>query len=335
VAQGSRAEKVWEIEFHLSTRSAGTGSGRGQLPPAGPTFVIDSFFSGRYVPSWLFGDGAGILNANLALNRFTGRILPLDTVLTEDSATVGGGPAFGARVTRNLTARWALEFLMEVSPRALELPDATLSDMTSTELSIENAMGQLMSAIGDGRSVAASISTASSKVQVMIGGDVRMRLRPHASWGPYVLAGGGLLLQSSGTLDATVTVDYSFTQKLFPIPIRERDIAVVHYRSPNTGFVHLGFGVLRNLGQRVGLRGEFGTVLASNSVETTVNTTPQSTVGTPTGVVLAPALSNTIRFSTTPGTPSSLSQALTAFQTFSGQGWRPQLAVSGGVYVRF
>src|SRR5688572_17847300 len=76
------AAQQWEVEFHGGWQATpDVSGGSGSLPPPGATFSAPPFQS-RRVSSWLFGDGAQLLNAIAGASGFNvpQRITPLDSV---------------------------------------------------------------------------------------------------------------------------------------------------------------------------------------------------------------------------------------------------------------
>src|SRR4029078_7715840 len=96
------------------------------LPPAGPSIVTSSpIFPSRAVPSWLFGDGASLLNAVNAEFGLAGRIVPLDAALVRPGVPHAG--SFGVRVRRNTSPHWAMEFGVDTTSNLAEA-DAARGD---------------------------------------------------------------------------------------------------------------------------------------------------------------------------------------------------------------
>ena len=105
----SAQDPRWDIEGYggvVAARTAGAGSL--SLPAPGAPIVTSSpVFPGRQVPSWMFGDGATLLNGVNADFGIPGRISPLDAIFAPlDSARVA---AAGVRVRRRLSGRLSLE----------------------------------------------------------------------------------------------------------------------------------------------------------------------------------------------------------------------------------
>lgn len=326
----------WEIQLGLGLRGSGTGgSVDGVLPAPAGTFVVNSVSSGRFVPSWFFGDGALILNANNATNSSGAGIIPIDALLTEGSGRPGRGLSFNVRATRGLTRRLAFEAVLEFSPTGISWSEAAEANLQQAATSFRNAVNQALATVSQIRTVEASTQTSTSGTQALVGGEIRIQLAPDADWGPHVSAGVGMLLRSGASATADLTGQYTFTSSSSRIVFSEADRVSIVVTEKNAAFVRFGGGVVRSLGQRIGLRGDVSLMVSPSRQETIVTATPQSGSGTQAGVSHALGLANTIRFSTQTGTASSLSVGLDEFRTFEGSGWPRQAAVSGGIYFKF
>jgi hypothetical protein len=77
----------WEIEVHGGGALASAlGGGTGGVPAAGAPFTSVTDFPTRRVSSWLFGDGANLLNDTLAAFDSSQEVTALDTGPFEDAA---------------------------------------------------------------------------------------------------------------------------------------------------------------------------------------------------------------------------------------------------------
>jgi len=332
-AQGQNQPAArWEINFNVGYGTATEPkTGTTSLPPLGDKFIGSG--SGRFVPSWLFGDGVTIVNANNKVNFLISEIIGLDEILTSPSASVGRGISFGGRVTRVLSNRWALEGTLDVIASSISFGTQARSETQHTTTSFTNAFTQLLSQQSESRSVSSSFAVQESGAQISAGADVRFLLRQKGAFRMFVRAGGGMAAQTGAPLMVTVTGDYQFVR--LGVPFHETDTATIRYHVANSAFFRAGGGATFALGRRYGLRGDMVVMVEPNNLRVTVETTPVGVAGLPTGVAVVPGLTNSIRFSTVAGTPSSLSTTLPEFETYAGGGLRLNVMFTGGLFFRF
>ena len=97
-AQSAPAHE-WEVEFHGGAATSTTPSGGSAATlPAGASFVpLPNAPQSRRQSSWLFGDGAALLNSVNATLAPSARITPLDAVIgaPRHRAATERQPAFG------------------------------------------------------------------------------------------------------------------------------------------------------------------------------------------------------------------------------------------------
>jgi hypothetical protein len=164
-AAQNRPAAKWEIEMHAGAVSTSSPSGgTSVLPAPGQTFTTSNIFpppnppvpvvsSSRRVSSWYFGDGAVIFNqaaASIAANplamtaAFSGRIVPLDSVLGRSLANWDRGVSFGGRITRMLTPRFGVELTVDYGLASLETTQVNNHDLEATRASFVDAFGGLI-----------------------------------------------------------------------------------------------------------------------------------------------------------------------------------------------
>ena len=149
----------WEIEGAAGIGAGSLTNGTTALPgPGAPIATSTPIFPSRQTSSWLFGDGATILNgANTALG-LGARVTPLDSALTAlglDST----GFAASFRVRRTITRRVALEFSLDFLTESSAISDELVAAAGTTESTANAALTAL---IASGPFSAAAVTTTSS-----------------------------------------------------------------------------------------------------------------------------------------------------------------------------
>jgi len=329
----SQGEPKWELGFNLGFVKAGAPQqGTASLPPQGDQFVF-SGGSGRFVPSWFFGDGAKIVTANNAFNSLTGGIASLDSVLTSPSARVGGGFFWGVSLTRWFTHRWAVVGRVDMISKPFDLNASTLSAASSSAGAFRNAFDQLLSLQSSQRFVEATSTVMESGARISASVDLQFSAGRIASFRPYLIAGVGMVGQASPSATLTMKGRYEFIR--LGVPFNETDTLSVRYKSANSAAIRFGGGVTRNIGRHYGVRA--GVLIQSepNKFHISIDSSPTLVAGSPTGIAVVPGGTSSIRFSTVPGTVSSLSGTLTGFETFVGHGWKTNVSFDGGIFFRF
>jgi hypothetical protein len=172
-----------------------------------------------------------------------------------------------------------------------------------------------------------------SGTRVTAGADLRFRLSHTTSSRPFLFVGVGFAAQAGAEMAFTMAGDYQFVR--LGVPFHEEDTVTVRYRSASVPFLRFGGGVTKDLGRKYGVRGDLGLILEPNRLRVVIDTTPTAVAGNPAGTGVVFGGPNTIRFSTVPGTPTSLSTELFEFETFKGAGLRVNLVASAGLFIRF
>src|SRR5262245_10854856 len=141
LAQGPR----WEIEGYGGVGlPQALGGGTATLPPPGPSLTTSNpIFPTHQVPSWLFGDGAKLLNDVNTAFGVSGRIVPLDPILGRDGIPTSAMAAFGARLRRRLTSRASLELSLDVLPGTQDFSDEVRHAIDTTRSSFHDAFASL------------------------------------------------------------------------------------------------------------------------------------------------------------------------------------------------
>ena len=124
----------WEVEFYGGAAiSRVPEGGTTSLPaPGAPLATSSPIAPTRQVPSWFFGDGASLINAVAEQFEVPGRIVPLDDLFASFGRDAGAGAVFGARVRRDMSRRFSLEFGVDVMKSAARLGDDARTSIEAT-----------------------------------------------------------------------------------------------------------------------------------------------------------------------------------------------------------
>jgi hypothetical protein len=142
------AEK-WEVAVHLGgLTSTNPTSGVATLPPAVESLALATGGLGPRVSSWLFGDGARLLNDVNAQFGIGVRVTPLDAVVGSSMVQSPGMMVFGFRVARMITRRVSAEVSVAYSPTGTRASDALSGALVATRTTFSNAMRPLLSSAG-------------------------------------------------------------------------------------------------------------------------------------------------------------------------------------------
>ena len=137
----------WEVEVHAGGVRVGRPTeATTAMPAAAEPFTTVNGWPSRYVSSWYFGNGATLINENLAalaaLNPVfprSGRITPLDPVLTGAAARSSDAGSFGFRVGRRLTSRFTAELNVDYAHSTLDLLESALNDIEASRATLCDA----------------------------------------------------------------------------------------------------------------------------------------------------------------------------------------------------
>jgi len=330
-------EPRWEVEAYGGLVAAqGASGGTRSLPPAGPPIVTSSpIFPSRAVPSWLFGDGASLLNAVNAEFDLAAQVTPLDAAFAPLAAPRAAN--FGARLRRRLSPRWDLEIGFDTTASASVDTDALAAAVETTRGSFREAMAQLL-ATGPFSSAAidATGGTAAASRR-----ETALTLALNRRFGrgglvPYVTFGGGVGIGSGSAPTASLDARYSFVL-LGQVGFGERDQVQVRYDNGTAFLVVAGGGVQHDFSPRWGLRLDARVLIGPDTTRVLLDAAPSvATGGTERGFVES-FTNPSIQFSSAPesGRVSSLSGApLSGFEVFKG-GTRARTQITVGVSRRF
>jgi hypothetical protein len=332
----------WEIEVHAGAareKQTDSGTAIGDFPRGNPIPTGAGTFTSRAVSSWYFGDGSVLLNQVNGTFLVAARITPLDVALRQPIARRTNGGAFGVRVARHLTDRFAAEFNVDYSRSSLQLTDEAAAAIETTRSTFITAW---LALLGTGATTNRNVTSVAeiergSGHQLITSGAIRIRLGDWSRFAPYVTGGAGGVFNRGVNPSATLTGSYSF---LFgaTIPLSETDTLTVRTASEDTALIGvLGGGFTFDVSDRHGIRADLRLQLGGSPVNTVIDATP-AVVMTGAPFAISTGLNPSVQFAntTTLNRPSSLSGPRIAGQeTFSGSGTNRQMTFAVGYFVRF
>jgi hypothetical protein len=331
-------DRKWEVEGYVGVLAGQPASaGSVTLPPPGAPIVTSTpTFPARATSSWLFGDGASLLNGVLEEFGRTSRITPLDPLFAPVPAAHPA--ALGLRVRRRLNPRVSLE---------ISVDGFAQSSIRTAEISqgIETAFDSLGPAINDlfasgpfapSRVVSAEGIVHAPYDETAITGAVNHDAG-HLGWlQPYVTVGGGVVIPSDEFFAAgSVQAQYT-TSILGEVPIDETDSVSVEFTRPKSFVAVLGGGLRHDFTRAWVLRIDARVLVGPDTTRIHLDATPSVARGTPAGFIES-FTNPAIQFSNDPATGrvSSLSgPALNDVEVFKG-GVLARTIVSVGIARRF
>lgn len=325
--EGRDRSKPWEIEFHgggFFDTASGTGQGFTPLP--GTPFFTGLGTPSLFVTSFMFGDGASLVNQISG----SGTIVPLDPILDRAVGKRQSGPSIGVRMSRDFGAYFngELNFDWSVTPAALK--QSTLLQVEATRASYSNffVISTPQGAISDVR--------RSEGSQLFYTGVVNVYLKPDGKVLPYLSFGAGGVSDVGPRPHAGIfgqnTVAGAFG------PHNETDIVNLEAGSKHSTHLVgiLGFGVKYFATPQWGLRLDLRDHVTRNYIDTILSAHPIVATLSPTDVTFFGTTPD-IQFSNDPssGFASSLGGSSNRLRTFKGDGLSNQINLSIGVFYRF
>jgi hypothetical protein len=338
-ANPATAQSRWEVEFYGGAAIARVPQGgTTTLPePGAPLATTSPLAPTRQVPSWFFGDGASLLNAVAEQFDVPGRIAPLDDLFSSFGRDGGAGDVFGARVRRDLSPRFALEFGVDVMRSAARLGDSARSSAETTRASFDDLFSSLFTTGpftdvvvdasvdergGGGRDVAATAALS-------------WRFAPRGAFTPYATLGGGVVVGAGGRPAIGIDGRYAFT--VFGVPFDESDRVAVRVEQGTAPVAIAGGGIRREMNDRWSLSVDARVLIGRNGTRVKVDADPVNVTGTPADVI--ETFSNPgIQLSNNPSTgrQSTLSPpGLDGFDVFRGSGVQSRVLITVGVVRRW
>jgi hypothetical protein len=337
-----RAPK-WAIDVYTGAAavSGSTGGTAATDFPAGSPFTTVAGRPSRVVPSWFFGDGAALLNDVLSQFAAAGattfpRIKPLDAALRAGGSSDGHGAVFGARLSRDISRRLAIEVSADRRTSSHAFGHNLTDALEAARDSFKSAFDAFLATVpATGLNVSSTLSTTQSAGhQVQLGGALRWRLAARGRLGAYLTGGGGVAMTTGGAPEATLNGAYSF-RLLSTYGMAETDrvtIKVAPAKTAALGFA--GAGATWDLSRHLALKADVRVSFVSANAVTTIRAAPSSEAQSPTAVL--PSLTSpSIQFSTQSSIPSSLGGASSEMTTFTAAGWDRHVAATIAIVRRF
>jgi hypothetical protein len=326
----------WEIEGAAGIGTGFLTNGSTSLPaPGAPIATSSPIFPSRQASSWMFGDGAVLLNSVNAAFGLGARVQPLDSALQAlglDSTSA----AVSFRVRRGMSERFALELSVDVLSGSAHLPDALVSATTATRDSTKAALSALFST-GPFANVSvdgSSSTTNGTNREIATTGALVWRLRPSSSWSPYATMGAGVLAGAGDLPSATIQVNYR-ASILGNVPIAESDHVTLHY-DRQTALIGVFGGGIRHDASSWGWRVDARVLVGGTSPRLLLDAQPSVTTGTPPGFIES-FTNPAIQFSNNASTGRQSTLGGASIQDFEavGAGRETRLLMTFGVFKRF
>jgi hypothetical protein len=325
------ATRKWEFELH-GGRSATSGQrgGSAGLPSSGS--IVNGLMS---VSSFYFGDGARLFNQSTAAlpgNQAALALVPLDSILAGSNIERQQGGTFGARLTRNLNRRLAIEVTGDYSADHLSFTSGALTGIEATRASFVPALTRALGSASI-QSAVTSVSTVNDRQQAAEGvvtGALRIALRDSGKAIPYVEVGAGAAFPTGTAPSAKLVGSYQLGS---PAQILSADTVTLHYNLNSPVLVWTaGGGVKYQVRDGWGIRLDARARFYRNPAVGLVDATPQTTLQS-TGAASFPLIqTGVLQFSTTaPLSGASLANV----PVFTGNGLQTQAVVTAGLFWRF
>jgi hypothetical protein len=344
-------DRAWELDVHVggSLASQLTGGTPIHAFPVGSSFGVNGRPS-RRVSSWMFGDGAVLINevaAKVISTPVPDRMTALDPMLTTSSLQRSQGGSVGARVSRRLTSRMRAAFEVEATPSSMAFTQASIDQMEATRASFVQVWTEVLpTAPGFFVNQSAAMTVVRTEAgrgwQMSLTGGLEYRLWSGRRVTGYATGAAGILRLSATLPEATLTGTYQFTY-VFPFdgtmaPLSDQDLVRVHYAAkPVVPVIAAGGGVKYFVTSRSGVRADVRIHASGNSLDTLVDAAPSSVPASP-NVFLDLGTNPNLVFSNYPSgsRDGNLSgPALTNLKTFAASGLDIQTSVTVGYFFRF
>lgn len=334
-ATAQNAPAKWEIEPYGGVSAPFASAGSQTLPAAGaPIVTSNPTFPSRAVPSWLFGDGASLLNGVNADFGVAARAVPLDPAL--QALHPGPVGVFGVRVRRRLTSRYSAE--IDVGTSTGRATGQTLRNaVETTRVGFVSAFSGLLTSgpFANPNVTATGTTSIGHEHDLHATLAINARLRSWRRFDPDITFGGGVLTSAGALPSATLDGHYSFAI-LGTVPINESDHLVARYTRGAAPVAVGGVGLTRSLNGGWAIRVDARWLLGPDSTRILIDTAASSVPGTPSGFIES-FTNPAIQFSNDPSTGrvSSLSAPpLQGTSVFSG-GFQVRTIVTVGIARRF
>jgi hypothetical protein len=330
----------WEVEVHggFASATTPTGGSGGTLPAATP-FTALAGSQSRRVSSWLFGDGASLLNSVNTTLAPGSKLTAIDPVILGSAASRGNGANFGFRVARRFGSRYFAEGTVDFANTPLTFSEKALDGMEASRSTFISAFrGLFISGPSPNPTVTATATiTEGSGHELLTTGVFGVDLVTHGKLIPYVVGGAGVANRSGDLPSVTITGNYTFPIPIPGVaPINETDKMTIRVAQDANAAVGVFGGGFRYEGSpRWGIRGDVRLNIGGGSSDVLIDATPAVVTGTP-GIILISPTNPSAVFSTSTAINSSLTgPAISGLKTFTGSGSSLRTNVVGGIYFRF
>lgn len=336
-AQGATAGK-WEVEFHGggATSTAPSGGSAATLP-AGASFTTLAFTQSRRESSWLFGDGAALLNIVNTTLAPSAKITPLDAVLGSAAASRRSGADVGFRLTRRLGSRYAAELNVDYARTPLRFTQKALDGIEASRSTFISAFGGLFrSGPSQNPTVTATATmTRGAGSELLTTGVFGVDLMTHGKLIPYVVGGGGVAHSAGEAPSAALVGNYAFPIAGLP-GINETDRVTIRVGArANSPVAVFGGGFRYAASPRWGLRTDVRFLAGGGKNDVLVDASPSVATSTPGVILISPTTPSAVFSSSTTVAPSLTGPAISGLRTFAGSGSALRTHVAAGVYLRF
>lgn len=335
----------WEFDVAFGKLSGAqplTGTPIALFPVADP-FNTANGFPTRYVSSWMFGDGALLINQQATGFTFVqvlDRMTTLDPVLTSVSLQRTENQSIGARVAYRISSLVSAEATFTATPGTIDFTPDAIRGIEATRASFVRVWEGLI-ATGQGMftdsavSASSTIGNRTSSMRTAATAGIEVRLAKNTRVVPYLTAAAGLMRWTGTLPEATIDGQYSF-RLLGMSPLSERDVVRIHYQMKEvTPIVVLGGGVKIFATARHGIRADVRVRISDNSLTTLVDAAPGTVPGDP-AFAIASFSYPAVIFSNMPGVRGNLSgPPVSSLVTFSGTGREIQTSIAVRYFVRF
>lgn len=327
------ARDKWRLTFRAGGSIPNAPStGLSALPPVG---LPDNLLPGtadRSVPSWFFGDGATILNANLPPGARP--ITPLDAVLTSAALARSTGPVFGLSISRAVGSRYRLEFSIDGARSGPAFTSSARGAIEASRASFADAFGSLFAVFPTSSASSTATVSDGQRLEWMVSGavDVTLRATPRNEW--HATAGVGFVSDAGTGPTAALDGHNGFT--IGTLAFAEEDRVTLTSIRDQRPFLLLGGGWAHNLSRRWGLSADLRVALSGPGETTQVATNPAFTLHSPPDVptIVTGRGAPTIVFANFNG-GSSLGPPLATFTSFVATGVQVRAELTAGLFLRF
>jgi hypothetical protein len=340
IASGQTSAPKWEVEGHggFAASTAPTGGDAAPLPVGAPYTAITGFPS-RFESSWLFGDGAALINQVNTLLSPSTKITPLDPVIGSAAGSRGSGGSVGVRVTRRFGSRYSAEFNVDYTRTPLTFTEEALDGIEASRASFVSAfIGLFRSGPSQNPNVTATTTlTEGSRSELLTTGVFGVDLMTSGRLIPFVVGGGGVVHSGGDDPTAALLGNYAFPLGTVS-RIDETDRVTIRLAKRDNAPVGVfGGGVRYAASPRGGIRGDVRFLVGGGTPDVLIDASPSGTAVTP-GVALItpPTAGVSAVFSSARTIPSTLSgPAISGLRTFTASGSAIRTNIAGGVYLRF